>query len=105
MQIEKLINYIELAITQPGERFEVKEIDTGTPIILDKDNRIRVVVHPSVIVVTKYDLGDGSLVHEVEVHWDHLSNRQKERMIDLFDVPDELDPEIEETLAEILKGS
>lgn len=104
-QIEKLVSFIEEVFRHsPSERFEVKELETGTPILFDKVNRIRVVLHVQDIMVTKYHNATGELQDEIIVSWHNLTKSQRERITDLVDVPDDLDPEIEETLSEMLKG-
>ena len=104
-QIEKLVAFIEeIFHHSPSDRFEIKELETGTPILFDKVNRIRVVIHVQDIMVTKYHNESGELQDELIVSWHNLSKSQRERITDLVDVPDDLDPEIEDTLTEILKG-
>lgn len=104
-QIEKLVSFIEDVFRHaPSDRFEIKELENGTPILLDKLNRIRVVLHVQDIMVTKYHNESGELQDELVVSWHNLTKSQRERIIDLVDVPDDLDPEIEETLSEMLKG-
>lgn len=104
-QVEKLVSFIEEVFRHsPSDRFEVKELETGTPILLDKVNRIRVVLHVQAILVTKYHDESGDLQDEIEVSWHNLSRKQRERIAELVDIPDDLDPEIEESLTEMLKG-
>lgn len=104
-QIAKLITFIEeIFARSPSDRFEIKEFETGTPILLDKVNRVRIVIHVNRIIVSRYHEDDGSLQHEVEVLWESLTVEQRKRIIELVDVPDDLDQETEDTLTEILKG-
>lgn len=104
-QISKLIAFIEQIFAHaPSDRFVIKEFETGTPILLDNVNRVRVVIHVNRIIVSRYSDKDGSLQHEIEVPWDSLTIEQRKRIIELVDVPDDLDQETEDTLTEILKG-
>ncbi len=104
-QIEKLVSLIEDVFRHsPSERYEVKELDTGTPILLDKTNRIRIVIHVQTILVTKYHNDTGEFIDEIEISWQSLTRKQRERIIELVDVPEDLDPEVDETLSEMLKG-
>lgn len=104
-QIDKLVGFIEDVFRHaPSDRYEIKEMETGTPILLDKVNRVRVVLHVQEILVSRYDAETGSLRDEVVVSWHNLTKKQKERIVELVDIPDDLDPEIEDTLSAILKG-
>ena len=104
-QIEKLVSFIEQVFRHsPSERFDIKELETGTPILFDKLNRIRVVIHVQDIMVTKYNCETGELQHEIIVSWHNLSKSQRERIIELVDIPDDLEPEVEDSLSQILTG-
>lgn len=104
-QIEKLVSFIEDVFKHaPSDRYEIKEMDTDTPILLDKLNRVRVVIRVQEIMVSKYDSETGLLRDEIVISWHNLSKNQRQRIVELVDVPDDLDPEVEDTLKDILKG-
>ena len=104
-QIEKLVSYIETIFQHsPSDQYQVKELESGTPILLDYANRIRIVIHVQEIMVTKYSDDDGRVLHEIVVSWQHLTTAQRNRIVELVDIPDDLDPEVEDSLNDILKG-
>lgn len=104
-QVEKLVSFIEEIFRKaPSDRFIVQNLESGSPYLLDYENRIRIVINVQEIIVTKFDLKNGNKVHEAIVQWEQLSKSQRERIAELVDIPDDLDPEMEETLSNILKG-
>lgn len=105
--INKLIKYIELGIYSDGEnsRFTVTRYDdSGYPVIVDHDNRIRVEINQHEIVVKLYAAESGGLIHEAYIDWDCFTIPQKNKIIELIDITDDLNLEIEETLTTILTG-
>lgn len=102
-QIEKLVSYIEEGMNHaPSERFTIHSFEE-CPVLLDNVNRIRIRIHVKCIIVTKFS-DDGALEDEIIVPWETLTVKQRQRLVELVDIPDDLDPEVEETLGEILKG-
>lgn len=104
-QIEKLVSFIEDVFNHaPSNRYEIKELETGTPILFDHDNRVRVVIKVQELLVSKYDSETGKLRDEIAISWHNLNRKQKQRIAELVDIPEDLDPEVEDTLLDILKG-
>lgn len=100
--IDKVITFIESALIHANtDQYSVGEDKEGRAVLLDNINRIRVIVGVTNIQVTKYTEADGKILHRVDIPWDYLSTRQKQKIIDLMETVDETDPEIEETLTQI----
>ena len=101
--IEKLVSYIEEGINHaPSDRFTIHSFE-DCPVLLDSVNRIRIRIHVKCIIVTKFDEA-GALYSEIIVPWESLTVKQRQRLVELVDTPDDLDPEVSESLTEILKG-
>ncbi len=107
--INKLIKYIELGIySEHGThtRFNLFRDDAGYPIIVDNNTRVRVEINPHEIIVKQYDSAEasGRLINKVSIDWECFTIPQKNKIIELIDVAEDLDSETEETLTTILTG-